>query len=340
MMEELCVWQDREIKFDQPPQLLRLRAGETQIDSMNAIEDTKGNNGERGMMLVTNLRVIWTAAKNLRTNLSIGLNCITSVNIRQVVSKLKGPTQALFLMTKHSGTRFEFIFTSLVRNSPRLFTTILAVHRAYETSRLYRDLKLRGAIIQDRELVMLPLEHLYDKVTGIWNLSSDQGNLGTFCISNVRVVWFANLAENFNVSVPYLQMKSISVRNSKFGEALVIETTQASGGYILGFRADPQELLAQLHKQISNLHKVFSQTPVFGVEYSIEEKSGPTGPKMPNLEDDVQIVPGEDVEPSLLYYAEGQKAAEAKEPVFSPELGLAIEELREGATVDSLWSVI
>lgn len=40
----------------------------------------------------------------------------------------------------------------------------------------------------------------------MWNLSSDQGNLGTFFITNVRLVWHANLAENFNVSIPYLQM--------------------------------------------------------------------------------------------------------------------------------------
>ena len=29
-------------------------------------------------------------------------------------------------------------------NSPRLFTTIQAVFRAYDTTKLYRDLKLRG----------------------------------------------------------------------------------------------------------------------------------------------------------------------------------------------------
>merc|ERR1712007_138733 len=62
-----------------------------------------------------------------------------------------------------------------------------------------------------------------EKIGGIWNLSSDQGNLGNFIITNVRTVWFAVLAENFNVSIPYLQMKSINVRNSKFGQALVIK---------------------------------------------------------------------------------------------------------------------
>jgi hypothetical protein len=52
----------------------------------------------------------------------------------------------------------------------------------------------------------LPHEQVYNRVGGVWNLSSDQGNLGSFFITNVRVVWFATLAENFNVSIPYLQM--------------------------------------------------------------------------------------------------------------------------------------
>ena len=42
------------------------------------------------------------------------------------------------------------------------------------------------------------------QVNGVWNLSSEQGNLGTFFVSNVRVVWHGNLAEGFNVSIPYL----------------------------------------------------------------------------------------------------------------------------------------
>jgi Bardet-Biedl syndrome 5 protein len=62
------------------------------------------------------------------------------------------------------------------------------VHRTYDTTKLYRDLKLRGAIIQDKELKQLPLEQTYNKVNGVWNLSSDQGNLGTFFVTNIRLV--------------------------------------------------------------------------------------------------------------------------------------------------------
>merc|ERR1712084_66101 len=168
----------------------------------------------------------------------------------------------------------------------------------------------------------------------------DQGNLGTFIITNVRTVWFAVLAENFNVSIPYLQMKNINVRNSKFGQAVVIETTASSGGYILGFRADPVDHLEEIYTQIFNLWKVFSTTPIFGVEFTVEDQQAdPKESMMPRTEDDVEIVEGDDIEPCLLYQPDGEKEID-REPVFSTELGLAIERLKEGTTLQSLWAVI
>lgn len=38
-----------------------------------------------------------------------------------------------------------------------------------------------------------------------------QGNLGTFFITNVRIVWHANMNESFNVSIPYLQIVSLVI---------------------------------------------------------------------------------------------------------------------------------
>ena len=46
----------------------------------------------------------------------IGYNCIVSLNIKSAQSRLRGNTQALYVLTKYNGSRFEFIFTNLVRN--------------------------------------------------------------------------------------------------------------------------------------------------------------------------------------------------------------------------------
>mgnify|MGYP000957064541 CR=1 FL=1 len=84
------------------------------------------------------------------------------------------------------------------------------LQRAYQSSRIYRELKLRGAIVNNKQLKMLEKETLYFTINGVWNLSSDQGNLGTLVTTNVRMVWFADMNETFNVSLPYIQIGSVS----------------------------------------------------------------------------------------------------------------------------------
>ncbi len=54
-------------------------------------------------------------------------------------------------------------------------------------------------------------------------------------------VWHASLAENFNVSIPWIQISKVHVRASKFGQALVVETVPRAGGYVLGFKIEPDE---------------------------------------------------------------------------------------------------
>lgn len=46
--------------------------------------------------------------------------------------------------------------------------------RAYNSSRLYRELKLRGAILKNGRLSLLMFEKMYSTVNGVWNLSSEQ----------------------------------------------------------------------------------------------------------------------------------------------------------------------
>eukprot|EP00959_Pyramimonas_sp_CCMP1952_P049607 1036509-Pyramimonas_sp.AAC.1 len=58
-------------------------------------------------------------------------------------------------------------------------------------------------------------------------------------------------------------------------------------------------------------------------------------------QDNVEIVDPDDDTTDVFaaYYAEGAKNTD-REPVFSPELGLAIEGLRDGITLENLWSVL
>ncbi|XP_045111701.1 Bardet-Biedl syndrome 5 protein homolog [Portunus trituberculatus] len=278
-------------------------------------------------------------------NAELCFHCSLSSNLNVIIlaclQKLRGLTEALYILTKANNTRFEFIFTNLVPGTPRLFTSVMGVYKAYNSSKMYRELKLRGAIIQSKQLRILPQEQIFSRVNGVWNLSSDQGNLGTFVITNVRLVWFANMNELFNISLPYLQIASVKVRESKFGMALVVESSEASGGYVLGFRIDPVEKLHEVHKEISALYTVYSQCPVFGVEFILQDKPHTDEdrldlPEMDEEEIDESVSDAGDV--LATYLADGHH--HDLEPVYSAELGLAVEKLKDGYTLQTLWEVI
>ncbi|CAI8013130.1 Bardet-Biedl syndrome 5 protein homolog [Geodia barretti] len=403
------VWQDREIRFDSPDSQLQPRAGEVIISHLEEVEDTKGNSRDNGYLYVTNLRVIWTSATQGRVNLSIGLKTISKIQTKRVKS---------------------------VSDNTTMFSSVMAVHRAYLSSSLYREVAMRGALLADRELRLLPQEQLYNKVPhpallpshapllslhivlssaplltscpysaapplllspllcllppclhstlllhsgcsllsygavkgpgiiffyrrddailiifqigGVWNLSSDKGNLGTLYITNVRVAWQCKLNDNFNVSIPYLQMKVVKVRDTKFGVAMVLE----AGNLVLGFKVDPYETLKKIVKEIQSLHQVYSSSPIFGVEYSTaDEWEGPTPPTTDTIQEDVELVgTKEDISSCesifsnifvlfiAAYLADPHKRKD-REPVYSHELGLAIEALPDGYSISDLWQI-
>lgn len=59
---------------------------------------------------------------------------------------------------------------------------------------------------------------------------------------------------------------------------------------------------------------------------------------MDRKQDDVEISEDDHFDALATYYADGNKNVD-REPVFSPELGLAVEKLRDGITIEELWSV-
>jgi Bardet-Biedl syndrome 5 protein len=167
----------------------------------------------------------------------------------------------------------------------KVFEIFKAVVKSYEETKVYRDLKLRCSIVQERRLQMLPREEIFSTYNGVWNLAAEQGSLGTLIITNVRIVWFAQLTENYNASVPWIQVKCLKVRESKYGTALVVETSEFVGGYVLGFRA---EKLDSIYTEVSKLFNIYCANPIFGVEMTVEPKTSGELPEM--REETVEIV--------------------------------------------------
>ncbi|CAH0385907.1 unnamed protein product [Bemisia tabaci] len=209
------------------------------------------------------------------------------------------------------------------------------------SSRMYRELKLRGCAVQRKEFNTLPLEHVIATVEGVWNLSSDQGNLGKFIISNVRLVWFAAMNEAFNVSVPHIQIISIKIRDSKFGPALVVESSINSGGYILGFHIDPSEKLHKIAHELAQLHKIHSKNPELGVHFVLQNQPPlPETPSVEEIEEPEFEDSIKDLSSNLVMYGAGGELVTPRPLTFFSEIGLAMEQIRDGFTLTGLWEVI
>ncbi|KAH8418455.1 hypothetical protein KR009_004364 [Drosophila setifemur] len=360
------LWEDKEVKFDVPQLHKQLRSGERVLDYIYHIEDSKGNPGDTGRLMVTNLRVIWASLVHKKYNLSIGFARIgnTSTRIVHMHSKGRSPSQALYILAISNETRFEFLFTDVSgetsrRNKP-IFASVFNIYQLYQRTYLYRDLKLRGAIVRLGQLVILPDEQVYSQVQGVWNLSSDQGNLGSFVVSNIRLVWFADANETFNISLPYVQIESLRIRESKYGPALVIQTSETGGGYVLGFRIDPAERLNELYKELCSLHVIYGEHPNFGIQYNAQDArqcledaaEEAVQASQFNIEnfDELDDRQEREINTKLnSYLAEGclGKTAATRafnqnegEPAYSKELGFAMERIRDGYKLQDLWNVM
>lgn len=155
-------------------------------------------------------------------------------------------------------------------------------NRAYQSTRMYREVRLRGQFIVDNtKLELLPNETLDEVIHAVWHLGGEQGSLGVFHITNYRIVWCLEADTSSNMSIPYVQMASVTIRiifviilkqdsiftkDSKYGKALVIETTKASGHYVLGFRIDPPERVVEVFHKAERYFLDADANPYFGIE--------------------------------------------------------------------------
>ncbi|KAK6050345.1 hypothetical protein COOONC_12149 [Cooperia oncophora] len=248
-----------------------------------------------GVMRITNLRIIWYASSMPRINLSIGYSNITGHMIRtEDISRSfdeSSPRHWIVEAPHVNGSRSQSSTKS--RMHSKLFNTVNSVHRAYETTKLYRELKMRGAIVDESSnLKLLPLEQLVEKVNGVWNLSTDQ-----------------------------------------------------SGEYVLGFRIDPAERLQQVCKAIQALHKAANTRPIYGVTF---HKDRPPSPREPTVEQTNEQEEEDDgsehrqlrTDAFAAYFSDGGTSSEERRPpVYSEELGLAVEQLKQGFTITDLWNI-
>lgn len=84
-------------------------------------------------------------------------------------------------------TKYEFIFES-PPSDKNPFTNLNIIFRAYESTKDYRNVKIRSNITKGGSLNLLDKESILNQYSNIWNLAKDDGMLGKFIFTNIRVV--------------------------------------------------------------------------------------------------------------------------------------------------------
>jgi Bardet-Biedl syndrome 5 protein len=71
-----------------------------------------------------------------------------------------------------------------------MLNSVVAVHKAYDSSRLYREIRLRSSLLNKGQLRILPKERLHNRYNGVWNLSSDQVYCFLFLLRRIWLFFF------------------------------------------------------------------------------------------------------------------------------------------------------
>lgn len=227
------LWQDRELRFDALPSVLKLRESERVIHEWQNVEDAKGNPGLLGSLALTNLRLIWRAATKARTNISVGYLTIKNMIVKEVKNSNKhdeSTSSTLCISSRYRMVKYQFLFCipsfgskslhtralqGAGKDQSRFFSLAYTTWKAYENSMPYREVRLRTAITinSGMQLLLLPME----KIIGLYSLSiclSENSIFsGKFWVTNVRIVWIQAQKADFNISIPFVQMEDLALEN-------------------------------------------------------------------------------------------------------------------------------
>ncbi|XP_065567151.1 Bardet-Biedl syndrome 5 protein-like isoform X2 [Artemia franciscana] len=214
-------WQDREIRFDISVLSLKPIDGETIICRRSRVEDSKGNTSISGVLMVTNLRIIWHSEKNTRSNISIGNGCVKVITSSMAERKNRetalGMNEVLYIVCRYGEAKFEFIFSSQYQTAIEIYQIAQETMSMYSRTSILRQVRLRSSSIFTDSLVLAPNEEIICFVEGTWNVTAEQGTLGTFYLTRRRAVWIALCNSVYNASIPYMhvQRDEISTRNAQ-----------------------------------------------------------------------------------------------------------------------------
>lgn len=376
-MSDDFVWQDRYVKIDCNKKDISLRKGEESYEILKLIKDSKSPSGAIGTFLFTNLRLIWYENGNLKNNFSIGYDTIIDLSEIKTESKIDVDSEiitSLCIKCKDNDNEYEFLFTSIAEKDINLKTSLSNILKIYEVGRYYRDIKIKGAdivVFKEKKLNQLPDENILNTLNGI-SYINNQGNYpGILIITNLRIVWLSTQYENFNLTIPWIQMSKIqSKSDSKYDKLISVTIKNYFGGNLYNFYIAKTNLFDKILDDMTKAMFYYQEDPLLGVNINKlmiddnktnkqkkdknEQLTQEQPPKKANKidehfkkvvnkyftdEDEIDNNNFNGISSIYLLNDYKNKQNNINDIVFSKELGCAIEKLPDKVTIDNLWKI-
>jgi hypothetical protein len=377
-MNDDFVWQDRYVKIDCNKKDISLRKGEESYEILKLIKDSKNPNGAIGTFLFTNLRLIWYENGNLKNNFSIGYDTIIDLSEKKTESKIDVDNEiitSLCIKCKDNDNEYEFLFTSIAERDINLKTSLSNILKIYEVGRYYRDIKVKGAdivVFKEKKLNQLPDENILNTLNGI-SYINNQGNYpGILILTNLRIVWLSIQYENFNLTIPWIQMSKIQSKgDSKYEKLISVKIKSYFGGNLYNFYIAKTNLFDKILDDMTKAMYYYQEDPLLGVNINklmiddskvnkqkkdnkqISQVPEQPPKKLNKIDEhfkevvnkyftDEDIIDNNNFNGiSSIYLLNDYKNKQnnINDIVFCKGLGCAIEKLPDKVTIDNLWKI-
>lgn len=251
---------DRCIGIDVDVERLIMARGEQAVARYGDVWDVRAPSSmpdslKRGSFTLTNLRAVWNSeAAPMSCNLTVGYNTIVRISVgnalganqpgdgeagqsaaegarkeptaRSLVERpLIGPGRTIVIHCAEGERRYKFEF----RPPPpagagvTFFDVFQTIYRAYDTTRMYRKLRLRTFIRSSGKLSTLDRETVqtvYEKVCLLGSMVTNAAQ-GVLTLTSHRVIWHSSTSESLNLSLPYIDCSGLLLKEQPVNKAKV-----------------------------------------------------------------------------------------------------------------------
>ena len=353
------VWQDHQVLFNCSKSEFIFGNGEETYRTMSNIEDLKAN--EIGTFIFTNLRLIWYNNKNPKINQSIGYDCIDHFEKKVSDSMMTGKSNILSINCKVDKSRYELEYRHSSENNHDLYNNLSNVLKLYEEGRIYREMRQNYDDIIDKEnknISLLKNEKMIEIFKNISiNINNESdginnkiSNSGMLYLTNIRMIWLSDKNNNYNISVPYIQISSIrGEENSSFGISLKVKLTRLYNNFMILFYSKNgiinEQFCEEFRKKIENnlQHKILGISILKkgeGAQDKLKDKIWKIADIVYGQEEISES--NEDEQAGIVYLInEGRNKQNSINDIeFSKELGIACQKLPENLSINDLWKII